>query len=173
MTQESGIFSGLKVIDCASFIAGPAATTILSDFGADVVKVEPPGHGDPYRFLSQVPPNPPAAKNYMWRLTNRNKRSVALNLKSPQAGEVLQRLIRWADVFVTNYPPHVQQHLGVTYDEVSRANPQIIYADVTGYGEQGPEADKPGFDITAYWARSGLMEHTRNAGSPPALPIFG
>lgn len=173
MSHPSGIFAGLKVIDCASFIAGPAATTILSDFGADVIKLEPPGIGDPWRFVSRIPPMPSASKNYLWRLTNRNKRSVALNLKSPRASDVIQRLVRSADVFVCNYPPRVRKALGLTYEDLSRLNPRIVYADISGYGDQGPEVDKPGFDITAYWARTGLMEAARNAGCPPALPVPG
>ena len=167
------LFSGLKVVDCASYIAGPAATTVLSDFGADVIKIEPPGIGDPYRFLYRTPPNPVSDENYYWQLTNRNKRSLCLDLKSPQAGEVIERLARWADVFVTNYPPRVRQGLKVGYQDLAPLNPRLIYADITGYGEKGPEADKPGFDLTAYWARSGLMEYTRNAGSPPTIPIPG
>jgi len=167
------VFSGLKVVDLASFIAGPSATTVLSDFGADVIKVEPPGIGDPYRYFYRSPPNPPLAENYTWQLTNRNKRSLAIDLKSPQAAEVLARLAKWADVFVTNFPLRVRQGLKVTYEDISAHNPRLIYADLTGYGENGPEANKPGFDITAYWARSGLMEYTRNAGSPPAIPVPG
>src|SRR5882724_5495304 len=173
MPKESGIFAGLKVIDCASFIAGPAAATILSDFGADVIKVEPPGIGDPYRFLYKLAPNPPSAKNYFWRLTNRNKRSVALNLKHPAGVEVLRRLIKNADVFIVNFPPHIRKVLSMTYEDVSQANPKIIYADITGYGENGPEADKPGFDVTAYWARTGLMDAAQNAGGSPPIPISG
>ena len=172
MASDS-IFSGLKVVDMASFIAGPAATTVLADFGADVVKVEPPGIGDPYRFFYRTPPNPPLKENYAWQLTNRNKRSVVIDLKSPRAAEVLTPLVKWADVFVTNFPPHVRQGLKITYEDLSPLNPRMIYADITGYGERGPEADKPGFDITAYWARSGLMEFTRNVGSPPTIPIPG
>ena len=172
MTVES-LFSGLKVLDFASFIAGPAATTVLSDFGAEVVKVEPPEIGDPYRYLYQLPPNPRLKNNYMWQVTNRNKRSLAFNLKSPQAGEVLARLVRWADVLVTNFPPRVRKGLKLTYEDVSPLNKRLIYADITGYGELGPEADKPGFDITAYWARSGLMQFTRDASSPPAIPVPG
>jgi crotonobetainyl-CoA:carnitine CoA-transferase CaiB-like acyl-CoA transferase len=167
------VFSGLKVLDFASFIAGPAATTVLSDFGAEVIKVEPPGIGDPYRYLYLTPPNPQLKENYAWQLTNRNKRSLALDLKNPQAGEVLGRLVRWADVLVTNFPPRVKKGLKLTYEDVSPLNPRLIYADITGYGEQGPEADKPGFDITAYWARSGLMQFTRDASSPPAIPVPG
>ena len=172
VTTDS-IFSGLKVLDVASFIAGPAATTVLSDFGADVIKVEPPGIGDPYRYFYRTPPNPALAENYTWQLTNRNKRSLVIDLKNPQAAQVLARLVQWADVFVTNFPPRVRKGLKLAYEDISPLNPRLIYADITGYGEQGPEADKPGFDITAYWARSGLMEFTRNAGSPPTIPIPG
>ena len=173
MTQQSNIFSGLRVVDLASYIAGPAATTILSDFGATVVKVEPPGTGDPYRYFSATPPNPVSERNYAWQLTNRNKRSLALDLKSPAAKDVLVRLIRWADVLVTNFPPNVKRKLGLGYETVGPLNPRLIYADITGYGANGPEADKPGFDITAYWARTGLMQVTHDEGSPPTLPIPG
>jgi formyl-CoA transferase len=172
MAEES-VFSGLKVLDFASFIAGPAATTVLSDFGAEVIKVEPPGIGDPYRYLYLTPPNPRLKENYTWQLTNRNKRSLAIDLKNPQAGEVLARLVKWADVLVTNFPPRVRKGLKLNYEDVSPFNPRLIYADITGYGELGPEADKPGFDITAYWARSGLMQFTRDASSPPAVPVPG
>ena len=88
------IFSGLKVVDLASFIAGPAAATVLSDFGAEVIKVEPPGSGDPYRNFYRTPPNPVSDSNYAWQLTNRNKRGLALDLKSPAAGEVLHELVK-------------------------------------------------------------------------------
>ncbi|MDN7180985.1 CoA transferase [Caballeronia sp. SEWSISQ10-4 2] len=173
MTDGQHVFSGLKVLDLASYIAGPAAATILADFGADVIKIEPPGMGDVYRFFSAMPPNPVADTNYAWQLTNRNKRSIALDLKSSEAREVLVRLVQWADVVVVNFPPRVKAALGVTYEALSPLNPKLIYADITGYGSEGPEADTPGFDVTAYWARSGLMEVTHDAGSPPTLPIPG
>ncbi|WP_423395570.1 CaiB/BaiF CoA transferase family protein [Burkholderia sp. LMG 21824] len=173
MTDGKHVFSGLKVLDLASYIAGPAATTILADFGADVIKIEPPGTGDVYRFFSSIPPNPVAATNYAWQLTNRNKRSIALDLKSDEALPVLTRLVQWADVVVVNFPPRVRASLRVTYDDLAPLNPRLIYADITGYGSDGPDADTPGFDVTAYWARSGLMEVTHDAGSPPTLPIPG
>src|SRR5258708_7659083 len=106
-------------------------------------------------------------------LTEKNKRGITLNLKSPRGQDVLRKLIAWADVLVVNYPPPVRAKLHVTYEEVAPINPRLIYADVTGYGESGPDAAEPGFDITAYWARSGLMDATRNAGCPPALPVPG
>lgn len=173
MPDTQAIFSGLRVVDLASYIAGPAATTILSDFGADVIKVEPPGTGDPYRLFFVTPPNPASDHNYAWQLTNRNKRSIALDLKSPQAKDVLERLVRWADVLVTNFPPSVKRKLGLDYETLRPLNERLIYADITGYGALGPEADKPGFDVTAYWARTGLMQVTHDANSPPTLPIPG
>ena len=173
MSDAQNIFSGLRVIDLASYIAGPAATTILSDFGAEVIKVEPPGMGDPYRLFYATPPNPTSDRNYAWQLTNRNKRSIAVDLKGPAAKEVLARLVKWADVLVTNAPPNVKTRLGLDYELLRPLNPRLVYADITGYGSHGPEADKPGFDVTAYWARTGLMQVTHDAGSPPTLPIPG
>ncbi len=166
------VFSGLKVVDLASFIAGPGAAVILSDFGADVVKVEPPT-GDTWRIGYKVPPQPRARDNYPWHLNNRNKRGLALNLKSPRAVEVLERLVKWADVLIVNTPHPARRKLKLAYEDVVQWNPRLVYADVTGYGDNGPDADLPGFDITAYWARSGLLSLTRDAGAPPTLPVSG
>src|SRR5882762_6634654 len=171
MTTEN-IFSGLKVVDLASFIAGPGAAVILSDFGADVIKVEPPT-GDLWRIGYKVPPHPRANDNYPWHLNNRNKRGLALDLKSPQAAEILERLVRWADVLIVNTPHPARKKLKLTYEDVARWNPRLIYADITGYGDNGPDADLPGFDITAFWARTGLLSLTRDSGAPPTLPPSG
>ena len=139
------VFSGLKVVDLASFIAGPGAATMLSDFGADVIKVEPPGSGDPHRNTYRMPPLPSAKDNYAWHLANRNKRGMALDLKSPRARVVLERLVNWADVLVVNFPPPVRKRLKLTYEDVAPWNSRLIYADITGYGDHGPDADLPGF----------------------------
>ncbi|MYW19715.1 CoA transferase [Streptomyces sp. SID2955] len=172
--SNTPLLEGLHVVDLASFIAGPAAATVLGDFGADVVKVEPPHVGDAYRSLSRIPPNPHAdGINYPWQLDNRNKRSIALDLKSPGARPVLEGLVRWADVLVTNFPPRTREKLGLEYDALVPLNPQLVYADVTGFGEAGPDAYLPGFDVTAYWARSGLMDLTRQRDVPPAMNAFG
>ncbi|MFI1367493.1 CaiB/BaiF CoA transferase family protein [Streptomyces griseochromogenes] len=111
--------------------------------------------------------------NYPWQLDNRNKRSIALNLKSPGAKPVLERLVKWADVLVTNFPPNTRSKLGLDYDDLAPLNPRLIYGDVTGFGEEGPEAHLPGFDVTAYWARSGLMDYTRQRDGAPAVNAFG
>ena len=107
---SDNIFSGLKVVDLASFVAGPGAAVILSDFGADVIKVEPPS-GDMWRIVFKVPPQPRANDNYLWHLDNRNKRGLVLDLKSPNAGEVLERLVKWADVLIVNTPHPARKRL--------------------------------------------------------------
>ena len=169
---SDNIFSGLKVVELASFIAGPSAAVILSDFGADVVKVEPP-NGDTWRIGHKIPPQPQAKDAYPFHLANRNKRGVTLDLKSPSAQPVLERLVKWADVLIVNTPHPARKKLKLEYDDVARWNPRLIYADLTGFGEKGPDADLPGFDITAYWARSGLLSMTRDAGEPPTWPVAG
>ena len=154
-----GLFEGLKVIDCASFIAAPLAATVLSDFGADVIKIEPPGEGDAYRSLATRPGAAPANLNYGWVMgAPRNKRSIALDLKSSEGAAILYRLVEEADVFITNLPLPVRRRLKVVFEDLSPRNDKLIYASFTAYGEAGPEADKTGFDFTAYWARSGLMD---------------
>jgi len=172
--MEKGIFDGLKVLDCASFIAAPAAATVLSDFGADVIKIEPPGAGDPYRNLPNLPGYPHSEHNFAWMLEARNKKSLALDLSKPEGQAVLHRLAAQADVFITNYPPQVRERLGITHAHLAPHNDRLIYASFTGYGEKGEEANKPGFDSNAYWARSGLMDLVRaDEHTTPARSIAG
>ncbi|HEY6804922.1 MAG TPA: CoA transferase [Pyrinomonadaceae bacterium] len=171
MTTDN-IFSGLKVVDLASFVAAPGAAVILGDFGADVIKVEPPA-GDPWRHGNQVPPQPYAKQPYQWHLANRNKRSLTLDLKSPGAAPILEKLVKWADVLIVNTPHPARKKLKLEYEDVAQWNPRVIYADVTGFGDKGPDANLPGFDITSYWARSGLLSMTRDVGAPPTWPVGG
>ena len=172
--MEKGIFEGLRVLDCASFIAAPAAATVLSDFGADVIKIEPPVTGDPYRHLPMLPGYPHSPHNFAWMLESRNKKSLALDLAKPEGKAVLYRLVAEADVFITNFPPNVRSRLGITYEELNPLNARLVYASFTGYGEKGEEANKPGFDSNAYWARSGLMDLVRaDANTAPARSVAG
>jgi formyl-CoA transferase len=159
-------------VDFASFIAGPSAAVILSDFGADVLKVEPPA-GELWRVGHKIPPQPQAKDAYPWHLANRNKRGMTLDLKSPSAKQVLERLVKWADVLIVNTPHPARKKLGLEYEDVVGWNPRLIYADLTGFGEKGPDANLPGFDITSYWARSGLLSMTRDAGAAPTWPVAG
>jgi crotonobetainyl-CoA:carnitine CoA-transferase CaiB-like acyl-CoA transferase len=154
-----GLFSDLLVIDCGSFVAGPAAATILSDFGARVIKIEPPGAGDSYRALIKYRAD--ACIDYFWTLDSRNKESLALDLKLPAGRAVLDTLIRKADVFITNYPFPIRERLKLRAEDVLPLNKRLIYASLTPYGEHGPERDRTAFDATAWWARSGLMDMVR------------
>lgn len=169
----AGIFAGLRVIDAATYVAGPSAATILGDFGADVIKLEPPG-GDAYRALVSAPGQPRGDTNYPWVLDNRGKRGLVLDLKQSDAQAVLHKLIRSTDVLVTNAVPRLRASLGIAPEMLTAINPRLIYAALTAYGETGPEADKTGFDATAYWARSGLMDLVRpHAEAPPARSVAG
>jgi crotonobetainyl-CoA:carnitine CoA-transferase CaiB-like acyl-CoA transferase len=172
--SKPGVFSGLKVLDAASFIAAPAAATIMADFGADVIKIEPPGEGDAYRGVSFLPGMPISDRDYCWTVDDRNKRSLALDLKRPEARKIVHDLIIDTDVFITNYPPAVRHRLGIAFNQLSHINERLIYASLTAYGEHGAEANKSGFDSTAWWARSGLMDQVRpDARSLPARSIPG
>ena len=167
------ILEGIRVLDVGSFVFGPAAATVMADFGADVVKVEPPETGDPYRYLHQMPPLPKCDEDYCWLLTGRGKRSVALDLKDAEAREVLLRLVREADVFVTNYPLRVLADLRLAWRDLEPLNPRLVFAHATGFGEDGPEAEKPGYDATAWWARSGLQDAVRPRGGLPGVSVPG
>jgi crotonobetainyl-CoA:carnitine CoA-transferase CaiB-like acyl-CoA transferase len=173
MTQERRALDGLLVLDVGSFIAGPCAATVMSDFGARVIKVEPPDGGDPNRRLRELPGLPASEHNYPWILDARNKQSLAVDLKRPEGRDILLALVERADVFVTNYPPQVLARLRLTWEDLSPLNVRLVYALLTGYGEVGDEAGKPGFDINAWWARSGLMDLVRPAGGPPAHSMPG
>ena len=165
------LFSGLKVIDCASWIAGPVAATMLSDYGADVIKIEPPGEGDPWR---QSQPLPGRKVDHYWQLTSRNKRSLALDLKHPEGQAILYKLVAEADVFITNYPLPVRERLKLSSSHLLPLNPRLIYGSFTAYGEEGDEAAKTGFDSTAYWARTGLMDMVRaDEATPPSRSMPG
>lgn len=163
----------MRVIDCGTFIAGPAAASIMSDFGAEVIKIERPPHGDPFRYLSTLPGMPLSEHLFCWILDGRNRKSVALNLEDEGAREVLLRLVRTADVFITNYQPALVEKFRLGYEELRSLNPRLIYAHVTGYGESGDEVHEPGYDQTAYWARSGLMFSMHNADAEPSRAPTG
>ncbi len=172
--MAQGLFSELLVIDCASFIAGPAAATIMSDFGARVIKIEPPGLGDSYRALARM--RGPDVMDYFWTMDSRNKESLAIDLKLPEARLVLEKLIRRADVFLTNFPFPVRERLRLRAEDVMPLNERLIYASLSPYGEQGPEKDRTAYDTTAWWARSGLMDMVKPYGDAEnsfSLPGMG
>jgi formyl-CoA transferase len=163
--------AGLRVLDLASFIAGPVAATVMGDYGAEVIKIEPPGEGDPQRKLGQAHSIPQHPVNFCWHLVNRNKRAVVLDLKHADGRAAFDRLVATADVMVVNFPLKVRERLRMRYSDVRPLNPRLIYASMTGYGEQGPDAEQPGFDSTAFFARSGLLDALTYEGGPPAFSL--
>ena len=167
------LFKGLKVVDAGTWIAGPVASTMLADYGADVTKIEIPGDGDAYRRLALGPGTPNADINYAWAQDARNKRSITLNLKTDAGQAILKQLVALCDVYVTNYPLHMRRRLGLTYADLKPLNPRMVYASLTAYGEYGPEKDREGFDLVAYWSRSGLMDAVRAPGAKPAHSLPG
>jgi crotonobetainyl-CoA:carnitine CoA-transferase CaiB-like acyl-CoA transferase len=165
------LLDGIRVLDAASFIAGPVATTVMADFGADVIKIEPPG-GDVYRVRG--PGYPASPYNFPWIVDNRNKRGVAIDLRTEAGQGVLHRLVRDADVFVTNLPLDARRRLRVTYEDLAPLNARLIYGSITAYGETGPEAGRLGFDSTALWARTALMDLLRpSPDAPPSRSLPG
>ncbi|HLK24195.1 MAG TPA: CoA transferase [Caulobacteraceae bacterium] len=172
--MAQSLFSDLLVIDCASFIAGPAAATIMSDFGARVIKIEPPGLGDSYRSLARM--RGPDVPDWFWTMDSRNKESLAIDLKLLEARAVLEKLVRRADVFLTNFPFPVRERLRLRAEDLMPLNERLIYASLSPYGEAGPERNRTAYDTTAWWARSGFMEMVKpyaDAEASFSLPGMG
>ncbi|THD78803.1 MAG: CoA transferase [Phenylobacterium sp.] len=161
------LLRGVKVVEFASYIAAPAAACMLADWGADVIKVERPG-GDAMRAAfadvkAELKGNP------TFDLDNRGKRAVVLDIGKPEGREALAKLAADADVFITNVRPAALKRAGLDEATLRAANPRLVYAIVTGYGLEGPDAHKPGFDVTAFWARSGVASMTTPKGMDPFM----
>lgn len=170
MTQKSGPLAGMKVIELAHIMAGPVCGLMLADMGADVIKVEKPTGDDSRRF---VPPEIGGeAAAYM--MMNRNKRGISLNLKNPDAVTILRELLADADVVIENYRKGTMEKLGLSYEDLAKINPRLIYCEISGFGRTGPYAERGGFDLIAQ-GMSGLMSITgEGPGRPPvkvAAPI--
>jgi crotonobetainyl-CoA:carnitine CoA-transferase CaiB-like acyl-CoA transferase len=173
MGSPARLLDGIRVLDAASWLAAPVATTVMADLGADVIKIEPPP-GDGLRGLYRQPGLPPTEHNYPWLVANRGKRGLALDLARDEGRAVLDRLLRSADVFVTNLPLNSRARLRLCYEDLAPLNDRLIYASLTAYGETGEEASKPGFDALALWARTGLMDLMRaSPESPPVRSLPG
>ncbi len=158
----AGPLAGLKVLELGQLIAGPFAAKTLADFGADVIKIEPPAGGDPlrqWRLLHE-------GTSVWWQVQSRNKRSVALDLKDPEARQIARRLIDEADVLVENFKPGVMEAWGLGYEELSRSNPRLVMLRISGYGQSGPYKDRPGFGVVAE-AMGGLRYLSAEPGRVP------
>jgi crotonobetainyl-CoA:carnitine CoA-transferase CaiB-like acyl-CoA transferase len=166
----AGPLDGIKVLEVANWVAAPAACAMLADLGADVVKIEHPETGDPVRSIDVTPQGIIAETpdlNPSFQHLNRGKKSLGINLGTPEGQAIVRKLAAEVDVFVTNLVPERQQRFGLRYEDVKEPNPRLIYVSLTGYGSAGPERDRLGFDYAAFWARSGIMASVGEDGSPP------
>lgn len=159
------MLEGIKVIEYATYMAAPGAGSILSDWGADVVKVEPPG-GDPIRLFfrtigTDIQDNP------VFDFDNRGKKSIAIDTSKPEGQKLLRKMVEKADVFLTNVRPGGLERSGLSYEELSKINPKLVYCSLTGYGLEGPDADRPGFDVASFWSRTGVGALTVPKGQDP------
>lgn len=149
------LFKGVRIVELAQYVMVPAASAILADLGAEVIKVETPGVGDPYRSVV-VDRRSTAGPNFSLEQNNRGKKSVCINLKSREGHALLCRLVETADIFATSLRPAAIRKLGLTVEELRAHNPRLIYARANGLGFSGPDAEKPGFDASSFWARGGF-----------------
>ncbi len=173
MSEVRRPLEGIKVVELATFIAAPCTARFLADLGADVIKVEAP-MGDPLRYTAANEGRPLDQKeNTSYDLENAGKRCIALNIKSPEGREVLEKLIADADVFITNnrQPSLIKNKLD--YDTLHAKYPALVYGFISGYGEKGPDKDLPGFDFTAFYARGGILGPLRDKTSTPMLTVQG
>src|SRR2546425_1668919 len=161
----SGALAGLRVIDCSRLIAGGVLATVLADHGADVIKVENPRGGDPLRTWLRD------RGELWWKVYARGKRSITLNLTQPRGQALLKRLVSDADVLLENFVPGTFERWGLGWDALSAANPKLVFARVSGWGQDGPYRDRPGFG-TMVEAMSGFAAATGPADGPPTLPSF-
>lgn len=169
---------GIRCIEVGGVAAMPLAGMLMSTWGADVIHVEPPGRGDLQRSLiknrlSRTGNVPPV--NYLWEHVDRNKKSIAIDVGTPAGQAILHKLVALADVFLNNLRPYELEKFNLTYEVLSRINPRIICANLTGYGQHGPMKNIGGYDSVAFWARSGVMSLTHEEDNSPhhSRPAYG
>ena len=175
--MENGL-QGLRVIEVGGAFAMPLAGMLMGSWGAEVIHVEPPGRGDLQRHLlaagmaGWARPHP---VNYIWEHVDRNKKSLTVNLKSPEGQKIIHKLVEESDVFLNNLRPYEMKKFDLEYETLARCNPRIIYANLTGYGRNGAEKNTGGYDSVAFWARSGVMDLMHEADIPPNIsrPAYG
>lgn len=167
-SRSSGPLAGVKILDMTRLLPGAYATALLADLGAEVIKVERPGEGDPMRVSDVKIGNSSA---FTW-ITDRNKRSIALDLTDPDAVEAIKKLAAGCDIALESFRPGVADRLGIGYEALSKVNPALVYCSITGYGQTGPLRDEPGHDLN-YIGRAGLLATTGRDGEPviPSIQV--
>lgn len=167
------LLAGIKVVELGTHVAVPQTGRIMADWGAEVIKVEPP-HGEPWRTIGNSYGVPFAADNNpIFQTPNMNKKGIAIDLKTSEGKEVMMKLLETADVFITNTRPKALAKLGMDYETLRQKFPQIIFAHFSSYGPKGPEKNRPGFDIAAFWARGGMPLEWTTQGNTIFKPEAG
>ena len=164
------MLEGLKVIEMATYVAAPAAGAMLRDWGAEVIKVEPLNGCPMRRFFEGMKSNVPIEGNPIFTLDNRGKKGISINTSDEKGAKIVRELIKNADIFLTNVRPKSLESANLNHEELHKINPKLIYCSLTGYGLDGEERNRPGFDVAAYWSRSGMAHLTQRKGEEP-LPI--
>ena len=157
------ILSGLKILDFSAMIPGPFATMMFADLGAEVIHIESKKRVDMMRVM---PPYDEQKESYVHQHLNRNKKSLSLNLKTPEATKIIIKLVEQYDIIVEGFRPGVMKRLGLDYETLSAINPKLIYCSITGYGQTGPYANRPGHDIN-YLSIAGILDHSRHNNEKP------
>src|SRR5579875_2003648 len=158
--------SGIRILDLSRLLPGAYASQMLADFGADVIKIEEPGSGDYGRFM---PPQGAGGMSLYFLAINRNKRSMTLNLKTPDGREIFLRLVKQADVVLESFRPGVLERLGLGYEQLKEVNPRLVYCAISGYGQDGPYRLRAGHDLN-YAGYAGLLNYNRGPNGEPAMP---
>lgn len=167
---KAGPLQGIRVLEISQWIAGPAAGAILGDFGADVIKVEHPVRGDTWRAFINTTMHPKRDINFPFEQDNRNKRSMTLDLSKAEGQKVIHKLLGQCDILLTNLRPDELIRYDLEYKTLAKLYPKLIWANVTGYGLTGPDAELPGFDYSSFWARCGFQAMIKEPGRPPIFP---
>ncbi len=172
MEESRKPLAGVTVVELATFVAAPYAARAMADWGANVIKIEPP-NGDPMRMMGSLVnmPTDDEHENPAYDQQNANKKGIVLNLKHPDGMAALHRLLSKADVFITNNRQEALERMGLSYEQLSVQYPALVYGQVSGYGEQGPDKDRPGFDFTAYYARGGISGTLYEKDTSPLLTV--
>jgi crotonobetainyl-CoA:carnitine CoA-transferase CaiB-like acyl-CoA transferase len=171
----AGPLAGVRIVELGVWVAGPAAGGILADWGADVVKIEPPA-GDPARTFGRMLGIDPQDRHHVsppFQMDNRGKRSVVLDLATAEGQTAARGLLADADVFLTNIRPGALRRIGCDFETLAAANPRLVYGLITGYGAEGPDADRPAYDVAAFWARAGLAHLLTRPGETPPFQRGG
>lgn len=171
--MSNNIMEGIKVVELGTHVAIPYCTRVLADWGAEVIKIEPP-RGESYRSIGRLFRLPfDEENNVMYTPYNVNKKNICLNLKNEESVEVLYKLLEDADVFATNTRPKALANMGLDLDTIKEKFPRLIVVHLNGFGEKGPEKDRPGFDAAAYWCRAGAVREWTNVEDRPFKPFYG